>query len=235
MKQKIKPVKDKNYYRKIFDEFWNNQFNYVPVCGIHGDVEHLIELNDSYPPYWFATSHGRVFSVYGSKFKQLKPHHVLAGRNRNENKWYYIQSKGKHRYIHQMVAEHCCENPYGKDVKAEVHHITPVKKFGVDDAFIANQAGSLQWLPKNIHDQVGEFARTEPEEFFEACLQKTQEVVVVPDLTEWVFRNLQYMQKQGVPVVANVFENKDVNGEWYKNHDIAYRGLNNVTVERIEE
>ena len=214
--KETKPVKDKAYYKEIFDQFWE-QYNYIPVCGIHGDVEHLIELNDSYPEYWFATSHGRVFSAYGGKVKQLQPNHVLAGRSRNENKWYYIQGDGKHRYIHQIVAEHCCENPWGDDVKVEVHHITPTKKFGADDAFIANQAGNLQWLPKKIHDTVGYFAKKEPEDIFEEKMAKAPIEIQIPDLTEWFCSMVNTGAVQGL----KLYKYEDLKENQFREHDVS--------------
>ena len=248
--KETKPVKDRAYYKEIFYQFWN-QYNYIPVPDMRGDgKEYLIdELDEKYPPFWFMTSHGRVFSVEEEdKMKQLLPlpNPGCKGKRRWEYQ-YYKNGKRKHAFIHQMVAEHCCENPYAKDVKVVVHHITPTNKFSWEDCFLANQACNLQWIPKSPHKEITyKFSVKEPEDILKEKMEKV--LTNKKEAPLWInfptseafnkhiFDSLQSMQQQTAPIDAKLYEIKDVYGECYRNHDVSYRELKNVDkIELIED
>lgn len=126
------------------------------------DGEVVKQCHAPYPPYWFVTNKGRVFSVHKKKLQELKIHarktgHANKSGERAGISWYVIyidpdNNIQRHADIHRIVAEHFLEDEF-PEIEGDrvVHHIKKRSTFREDEASECNCADNLQILPDSIH------------------------------------------------------------------------------------
>lgn len=130
--------------------------------GFLMDGEVVKQCHAPYPPYWFVTNKGRVFSVHKKKLQELKIHarktgHANKSGERAGISWYVIyidpdNNIQRHADIHRIVAEHFLEDEF-PEIEGDrvVHHIKKRSTFREDEASECNCADNLQILPDSIH------------------------------------------------------------------------------------
>ena len=145
-----KKRKTKEFYQEKFDSL------YIPQ-----DDELVTQCHDPYPPFWFVSNKGRVYSVAHNGLQIVKAYPTSEGHNKKLIWQYkYIDSNGKTRHAkqHQLVAEHFKRDEFANDprydgIPREVHHINKTANVSPDEGEICNHADNLQILPRNVHKQ----------------------------------------------------------------------------------
>lgn len=165
-------------------EFYQEKFNqlYIPQ-----DDELVTQCHDPYPPFWFISNKGRVYSVAHNGLQIVKAYPTNEGQNKKLIWQYkYIDRNGKTRHAkqHQLVAEHFKEDEFANDpryddIPREVHHIRKTANFSPDEAESCNNADNLQILPRNVHKQAtayGNRSLTQDKERLEKLIKRDNPV-----------------------------------------------------------
>ena len=132
--------------RKKYMERFKNKF----AGAIMAQVDYGERVNQClppYPPYWFVSEHGKVFSVKGAKLKRLKPFKVNTFKNIERFK---LRAPHGDVFLYRVVADTFCSNEFVRfspDELIEVHHEEPW-------AENPDRAEVLKRLPKSIHEKV---------------------------------------------------------------------------------
>lgn len=133
-------------YRKKYMERFKKKF----AGAIMAQVDYGERVNQClppYPPYWFVSEHGKVFSVKGAKLKRLKPFKVNTFKNIERFK---LRAPHGDVFLYRVVADTFCSNEFVRfspDELIEVHHEEPW-------AENPDRAEVLKRLPKSIHEKV---------------------------------------------------------------------------------
>lgn len=157
----------KTLSREEYDKKFKEQldrFYYIPQAG-----EVIVQCHEQYPPYWFISNMGYLFSAYKRNVNILKPNFDKTGKadkdgKRHGRSWRYGTringSKNLIRYdMAQMVAEHFCKNEFVTDEELETHHIKKKNTFAANNPQKCNRADNLQPLPKKtIHAKATRYA-----------------------------------------------------------------------------
>lgn len=142
--------KSREYYQEKFDSL------YIPQ-----DDELIIQCHDPYPPFWFISNKGGVYSVAYNRLQRVKAYPTSEGQDK-KLVWHYKyidqNGKAKHAKLHQLVAVHFKEDEFDDDprydgIPREVHHINKTANFSPDETENCNNADNLQILPRNVHKQ----------------------------------------------------------------------------------
>lgn len=167
-KPRRKPSREE--YKSKFDKQFA-EYCWIPQSE-KGVQEQIVQCKPPYPPYWFVSNMGYLFTSYFKKLRIVKPLHRKTGEKNKEGKrtgqdWYYWNSYGDQKQkkvtMHKLIAEHFCENPY-TDEEVELHHIQKKSSFTPDQADLCNRATNLQYLPKDVHKRATAYARMSEEE-----------------------------------------------------------------------
>lgn len=217
-KYKIKTKKENDNMKKLNNNLtkreyylnkWNNDktLNYIPEQG-----ETFIQCSNPHPEYWFLSSHGRLFSVYGQQTKQLQVYIIPTGKKNSDGErtgrvWAYnqkVNGKTKQWTVYGLVAHYFLENEFLDEEAIEVHHKEKSRLFVKSEPFRANRKENLQLLPKSIHkvaDRMTESGIAKQEKKIQAAINKGLPVIGV-DLEKSMLILLRDTIKQGVtPVV----------------------------------
>lgn len=150
-------------YKEKFDRLMAEKFNYILQEG-----EQIVQCHEQYPPYWFISNKGKVFSVYRDEIRVLQPLYDSTGKmnkagTRTGRDWRYATrvegEKNLTRYnMARMILEHfsSCEFKSGEELEA--HHIRKKNNFEEHEAAKCNSIDNLQFLPKSIHREVTHYA-----------------------------------------------------------------------------
>lgn len=184
---KRKP-KTREYYQYKFAKLFSN-CNYIPQ-----ENEIIVQCNEQYPPYWFISNKGYLFSAYRNTLEILRP--VFSKDKKNDWKYQYNEQKNGQKHLkqprmHVLIAEHFLENEFAgyEEVEGEnieVHHKTPRNNFGKYEGQFANRADSLQLLPESIHDDVTKLANLDVDGFEKKIEKEMKKGVPCVQLTEEV-------------------------------------------------
>lgn len=149
-----------DYALKFQDQM--NELNYIPQEG-----ELIIQCHESYPPYWFISNKGYLFSVYNN-LKVIAPCYDQVGKanNKGERKskdWRYATrlkgAKNLTRYtMARMILDHFSECEFETDEKIVAHHIYKKNNFESNEAQKCNNITNLQLLPQSVHTKLTQFA-----------------------------------------------------------------------------
>lgn len=148
----------KKLTREEYKQKFNEQFNKYYQLE---DGEQVQQCKEPYPPYWFISSKGRLFSVARNNIKQLKVNHSWSSTGQR-HKWHFNYLKnGKRKIIEQqrLVAEHFLSKPQ-TDEKLEIHHKKKIDSFSTDEPYNANNKDNLQYVTKSEHEILTRISRT---------------------------------------------------------------------------
>lgn len=156
----------KEDYQKKFDKLMES-FNFIPQAG-----EEIVQCKAPYPPYWFVSNKGYVLSVYGHGIKYIAPAVRKTGKKNKDGErpgrdWYWnYMLDGQHKKIslHKAIADHFCTNDFTGDCSGDVHHIVKKNSFADNQWKECNSADNMQKLPPEIHNELTQYARKQPEQ-----------------------------------------------------------------------
>lgn len=155
----------KQEYQKKFEKLMET-FNFVPQAG-----EEIVQCKEPYPAYWFVSNKGYVMSVWGNGIKYIAPVIKRTGaKNKNGERpgrdWYYnyFNKKMTKISVHKIVADHFCLNEFTGDCSGDTHHIIKKNSFADNQWKECNEAANLQKLPPEIHNELTQYARKQPEQ-----------------------------------------------------------------------
>lgn len=171
MKGKFKMRQGKNItredYKRKFDKLMET-FNFIPQAG-----EEIVQCREPYPAYWFVSNKGYVLSVSGNGIKYIAPAIKKTGvKNKNGERsgrdWYVnssaINGKKTSVSIHKIVADHFCINEFSGDYEGDTHHIIKKNSFADNQWKECNEAANLQKLPTEIHQELTQYSKKQPEQ-----------------------------------------------------------------------
>lgn len=168
--------KSRKYYAEKFNKL------YIPQ-----DDELVMQCHEPYPPFWFISNKGRLFSVAHNALKIVDQYPEI---NSGTLRWHYkyIDTNGKAQHIrtHQLVAEHFKEDDFAdyteyEGMPREVHHINKTANYAPDQAESCNKADNLQILPAKLHRQLTAYSnrtREQEAEKLQKQIEKDQPVQV---------------------------------------------------------
>lgn len=153
-------------YKQKFEKLMET-FNFIPQDG-----EEIVQCREPYPAYWFVSNKGYVLSVYGQGIKYIAPSIRKTGRKNKDGErpgrdWNYTYStNGKWIKIsvHKVIADHFCLNEFTGDCSGDTHHIIKKNSFADNQWKECNEAANLQKLPPEIHNELTQYARKQPEQ-----------------------------------------------------------------------
>lgn len=184
--------RNRETYKIVFDREMKKREN-KKLISKH---ERIKQCNEPYPEYWFITDGGKLFSVYNSNLKQLKPLHSWK-ENKKRHKWYfdyYIDGKQKKVEQQRLVAEHFLHKPQ-TDEKIEIHHKKKIDSFSTDEPYNANNKDNIQYVTKTEHEILTRMSRTPLEiqdmEFIKSLFAEPDKTNVIVD-TNWIMTNAEF-------------------------------------------
>lgn len=211
-KQQKKQPLTREEYRKKF-ELLMSKFNYVPQEG-----EIIVQCHEQYPPYWFLSNKGYLFSAYYNDLKMIEPifdrtGKVNAAGERPGKQWRYSRRKESgsnlQRYnMAQMIAEHFLQSEFDTDEELETHHIKKRTTFQPEEAAQCNRAENLQLLPKSIHKQLTHYASKTSEQLDQEIADKVKAAgapeyrVTQEQLQQILFNALENCLSQGIQPIT---------------------------------
>ena len=115
-KQQKKQPLTRTEYKEKFEKLMS-KFNYVPQEG-----EIIVQCHEQYPPYWFLSNKGYLFSAYYNDLKMIEPIFDRTGKanaagERPGKNWRYSRRKESssnlQRYdMAKMIAEHFLQSEF---------------------------------------------------------------------------------------------------------------------------
>lgn len=211
-KQQKKQPLTRTEYKEKFEKLMS-KFNYVPQEG-----EVIVQCNEQYPPYWFISNKGYLFSAYYNDLKMIEPIFDRTGKanaagERPGKQWRYSRRKESgsnlQRYnMAQMIAEHFLESEFDSDEELETHHIKKRTTFQPEEAAQCNRAENLQLLPKSIHKQLTHYASKTSEQLDQEIADKVKAAgapeyrLTQEQLQQILFNALQSCLGQGVQPIT---------------------------------
>lgn len=182
MKGKFKMRQGKNItredYKRKFDKLMET-FNFIPQAG-----EEIVQCREPYPAYWFVSNKGYVMSVSGNGIKYIAPAIKRTGvKNKNGERsgrdWYVnssaINGKKTSVSIHKIVADHFLTNEFTGNCDGDTHHIIKKNSFADNQWKECNEADNLQKLPTEIHQELTQYSKKQPEQIEAEWDQKIKE------------------------------------------------------------
>lgn len=133
-------------YKVKYEERLKKKFMSALLAQVDNG-ERVTQCLPPYPPYWFVSEHGKVFSVKGAKLKRLKPFKVHTFRNIERFK---LKAPYGDVFLSRIVADSFCNDEFVRfspDEPIEVHHEEPW-------AENPDRAEVLKRLPRSIHEKV---------------------------------------------------------------------------------
>lgn len=195
-------------------EFYQEKFNslYIPQ-----DDELVTQCHDPYPPFWFISNNGRLYSVAHNGLQIVKAYPTNEGQDKKliwQYKFIDQSGKAKHAKLHQLVAEHFKEDEFANDsrydgIPREVHHISKTANFSPDEAESCNNADNLQILPRNVHKQAtayGNRTTEQDKERLEKLIKRDNPVHI-------------HLQKGGLDLILYYLVANNLMGELYIKDD----------------
>lgn len=151
------------YKEKYFERFKKKFAGAIMAQVDYG--ERVTQCLPPYPPYWFVSEHGKVFSVKGAKLKRLKPFKVHEFKKIERFK---LRAPYGDVFLYRVVADHFCSDEFVRlspDEPVEVHH---------EDPYSENRdwAEKLKRLPKSIHEGATKAQKHPTAEKMEAYYQE---------------------------------------------------------------
>ena len=175
-KRKPRRIPTREEYKAKFDKQFEN-YCWIPQSD-KGVQEQIVQCKPPYPPYWFVSNMGYLFTSYFKKLRIVRPHHRKTGiknssGERTGQDWYYWISWGGKRKVtmHKLIADHFLENEY-PDEEVELHHIKKKLSFTPEQPELCNRATNLQYLPKDVHKRATAYARMTEEEIDKKMWEK---------------------------------------------------------------
>lgn len=163
-------------YKEKYEERLKKKFMGALLTQIDNG-ERVTQCLPPYPPYWFVSEHGKVFSVKGAKLKRLKPFKVHTFRNIERFK---LRAPYGDVFLSRLVADHFCSNEFVRfapDEPIEVHHEEPWSEN-------PDRAEVLKRLPRSIHDSV----------------TKAQRHGTAEDVMAQMEKDYQYCKEHNLPI-----------------------------------
>ena len=165
--RKRKKLTPEHYLEKFNNQM--NRFNYIRQPG-----EEIIQCKESYPPYWFISNKGYLFTAYYKDIKILEPQFDKTGKaNKNGERagqvWRYgtriNRKKNLDRFdMARMMLDHFGKCEFETDELIVAHHIDKRNNYQPNEAQKCNRVDNLQLLPESVHKQLTNFAAKTVEE-----------------------------------------------------------------------
>lgn len=220
-KQQKKQPLTRTEYKEKFEKLMS-KFNYVPQEG-----EIIVQCHEQYPPYWFLSNKGYLFSAYYNDLKMIEPifdrtSKANAAGERPGKNWRYSRRKESssnlQRYdMAKMIAEHFLQSEFDTDEDLEAHHIKKRTTFRPDEAALCNRADNLQLLPKSIHKKLTHYASKTSEQLDQEIADKVKAAgapeyqLTQEQLQQILFNALQSCLNQGIqPITYSTTVTDDV-------------------------
>lgn len=221
VKQQKKQPLTREEYRVKFEKLMS-KFNYVPQ-----EDEVIVQCNEQYPPYWFLSNKGYLFSAYYNDLKMIEPIFDRTGKanaagERPGKQWRYSRRKESgsnlQRYnMSQMIAEHFLQSEFDSDEDLETHHIKKRTTFQPEEAAKCNRADNLQLLPKSIHKKLTHYASKTSEQLDQEIADKVKAAgapeyqLTQEQLQQILFNALESCLNQGIqPITYSTTVTNDV-------------------------
>lgn len=213
VKQQKKQPLTRAEYRVKFEKLMS-KFNYVPQKG-----EIIVQCNEQYPPYWFLSNKGYLFSAFYNDLKMIEPIFDRTGKanaagERPGKNWRYARQRERgssnlQRFsMAQMIAEHFLQSEFDTDEELETHHIKKRTTFQPDEAAKCNRADNLQLLPKSIHKKLTHYASKTSEQLDQEVADKVKAAgapeyrLTQEKLQQILFYALQSCLSQGIQPIT---------------------------------
>lgn len=198
-------MKTNDEYQKIFESL------YIPQ-----DDENVKQCKYPYPPYWFVSTKGRVYSVVSGKLEKLK---AFCSNEKSKNKkvWSYkytSQKDGKQKNVklHRLMAEHFIFRS-DKDNEKEVHHIERTINFDNDESESCNSIDNLQALPAKNHQELTRYVNRDDEKYRKKMIDKGKDnaihLTLDPDSADILKERLQNVLNQMLSSDQSCIEPQD--------------------------
>lgn len=211
-KQQKKQPLTRTEYKEKFEKLMS-KFNYIPQEG-----EIIVQCNEQYPPYWFLSNKGCLFSAYYNDLKMIEPIFDRTGKanaagERPGKQWRYSRRKESGSNLQrfsmaQMIADHFLESEFDSDEELETHHIKKRTTFRPDEAALCNRADNLQLLPKSIHKKLTHYASKTSEQLDQEISEKVKAAgapeyrLTQEQLQQILFNALQSCLSQGIQPIT---------------------------------
>lgn len=203
MESKEKVQKDREFYRKKFDELLNKN-NYIPQIDEDGRIEQIIQCKDKYRPYYFLSNMGYLMSLH----KEKDPWHIRipdvtwCGSNRTRPQFRYtlMGSEGGSIRISmpELIIEHFdpeaweIYNAHRNDEEPYIiHHKTSVHAYDAENnPQKINRLSNLQVVKDERHKDSYKYTSGQKHLADKFKKIETGEInvsqIVVPDLTGFI-------------------------------------------------
>lgn len=200
----------REYYKERFEDQMK-RFCYIPQDG-----ERIVQCRDPYPPFWFISNKGYLFSAYYKDIRILSDNPTVNGMKNsdgeyNGRKWHYIYDKKKDVTMQKLVADHFIECEFDADEEIEIHHIKKQKSFADNEGQLCNSADNLQLLPKSIHNEATRYGSKTMEQLDQETEEKVKKsgcpVYGVLNLTDLV--QMICEQNPHTVYITNITDNVD--------------------------
>lgn len=147
---------------------------YVPQF-IDGELERIAQCRDPYPPYWFISNMGYLFSIADGTLKIKKPTYEPYLKDRSQ--WTYdYYGNGKHIMVRMqfLIAEHFFPEYDRNNKNQEIHHIRKSRLFKKNQPQLCNRVTNLQILDRDMHKKITAYGRRDLDKYKQTIIKKAQ-------------------------------------------------------------
>lgn len=196
-------------YQEKFDEQMER------FCYIRQEGEQIVQCKEPYPPFWFVSNKGYLFSAYYRDARILDNNPTSNGLKDNDGnyvgrKWHYLYGDNKDVTMHKLIAEHFLECDFETDPneKVEIHHIKKQKSFSDEEGNLCNSADNLQLLPRKIHTMATYYGSKSDQQIDADTMEKAKNVPHYELTEEQMIRFVMQAMQQAIDAgeTALVFE-----------------------------
>lgn len=147
---------------------------YVPQF-IDGELERIAQCRDPYPPYWFISNMGYLFSIADGTLKIKKPTYESYLKSRSQ--WTYDYRKdSKYKMVRMqvLIAEHFFPEYDRQNKDQEIHHIRKSRLFNKNEPQFCNRITNLQILDHDMHKEITAYGRRDLDKYKQTIIKKAQ-------------------------------------------------------------
>lgn len=176
-------------------------------CYIRQEGEQIVQCKAPYPPFWFVSNIGYLFSAHKNRVKILKPNYRKTGKkNKNGERagqdWYYEYREPGRKYnahvnMHKIIADHFVE-PVIDGENMEVHHIKKRNQFEPEQAKDCNCAENLQKLPGKVHELATYYGSKSDQQIDADTMEKAKNVPHYELTEEQMIRFVMQAMQQAI-------------------------------------
>lgn len=195
-------------YAEKMDHIKYHEYNYIPQ-----EDEIIMQCFEKYPPYWFISNMGYLFSVYFKEIKILEPIPTNTGiKNKDGERtgidWFYKTGDQTKVPMQRIVAEHFLEyTDEDRENGIELHHIQKRKSFTKNQPQFCNRADNIQPLEKPIHKRATYYGQHTEEEIDRKLQEKIErsgcDIYAYGDLAKALFSSINDPSLQSIAYQTN--------------------------------